>query len=74
MEDKIVIDPAICNGKPIFKNTRIAVETVLNFLAAGDTAEDILLAYPMLKASDIQAAIAYAAKIMGNSFNIRTVA
>jgi uncharacterized protein (DUF433 family) len=34
---RVTIDPNICNGKPILRGKRIAVQTILEFLAAGDT-------------------------------------
>lgn len=44
---QIIIDPNICNGRPIIEGTRITVQTILEFLSAGDTLEDVLacLAY-----------------------------
>ena len=36
MSERIVINPDICNGRPVVRGTRIAVQTVLEFLAAGD--------------------------------------
>ena len=60
-ELQIVRDPKICGGQPVFKGTRVTLRTVLASLAAGDTAEEILAAFPSLKPEDIQAAIAFAA-------------
>jgi len=34
MEDVISVDPDICNGKPVFRGTRITVQTVFEFLSA----------------------------------------
>jgi len=42
---------------------RITVKTVLEYLAAGETKENILDAYPYLEPEDIQAALAYAAHL-----------
>jgi len=58
---RIVRDPKICGGEPIFRGTRVTLRTVLASLAAGDTAKDILADFPTLKPQDIQAAIAFAA-------------
>ena len=55
MSERITIKPDICNGKPVVKGTRIAVQTVLEFLAAGDSAEDVLEEYPGLAGEDVQA-------------------
>jgi uncharacterized protein (DUF433 family) len=41
--ERITIDDNICNGRPTVRGTRITVQTVLEFLSAGDSAEDILL-------------------------------
>jgi len=61
--DRISIDPNICFGKPCIRGTRIWVSLLLYFLASGETAEQILEAYPQLTAADIRAAIAYGAEV-----------
>ncbi len=60
-EERIVRDPKICGGQAVFKGTRVTLRTVLASLATGDTAEEILAAFPTLKPEDIRAAIAFAA-------------
>jgi uncharacterized protein (DUF433 family) len=60
-EDKIVRDPQICGGEPVFPGTRVTLRTVLASLAAGDSVEAILADFPALKAEHVQAAIAFAA-------------
>ncbi len=60
-EERIIRDGAICGGEPVFKGTRVTLRTVLASLAGGDSAEEILIDFPSLKAEDIQAAIAFAA-------------
>lgn len=57
----IASDPKIMGGKPCFKGTRIAVCTVLNFLAAGDSADSILKDYPQLTRNHIKEALGAAA-------------
>jgi uncharacterized protein (DUF433 family) len=59
--DRIIRDPAICGGEPVFIGTRVPLRTVLSSLAHGDTAQQILADFPSLKEEDIQAAIAFAA-------------
>jgi uncharacterized protein (DUF433 family) len=61
--DRISIDPNVCFGKPCIKGTRIWVSLILDFLASGETTEQILAAYPQLGADDIRAAIAYGAEV-----------
>lgn len=59
--DRIVRDPQICGGEPVFRGTRVLLRTVLASLAAGDADGDILADFPNLKADDVWAAIAFAA-------------
>lgn len=58
---RIVREPGICGGEPVFKGTRVTLRTVLASLAAGDSPETILASFPSLRPEDIQAAIAFAA-------------
>ena len=70
MSERITIDPNICNGKPVVRGTRITAQTVLEFLAAGDSFEDVLQEYPALTREDIQACLDYASKLMGNHYSV----
>ncbi len=56
----IEVNPAIMMGKPVIKGTRITVELILEKLAAGESMEDLLTAYPALTIQKIQAALLYA--------------
>jgi len=58
--DRITIDDAICNGKPTIRGRRITVQTILEFLGSGETAEEILYQYPTLEKEDINAALRFA--------------
>ena len=68
---RIHISPDICNGRPVIKGTRITVQTILEFLGAGDSIEDVLEEYPNLTADDIYACIQYASRLMGNRYEIQ---
>jgi uncharacterized protein (DUF433 family) len=61
--DRIVIDPAICHGKPTLRGLRYPVETILELLSSGMTVEEILGDYEDLEREDILAALAYAARV-----------
>ena len=74
MKSSIIVDPDICNGKPIIAGTRISVQTVMEFLAAGDSIEEILAEYPSLSREDIYACLQFATKLMANHYEIRKVA
>lgn len=63
MLERITIDPAICHGKPCIRGLRYPVGTVLEWLASGMSMEDILADYKDLERADIQAALAYAARL-----------
>lgn len=66
MEERIVIDPNICNGRPTVRGTRITAQTVLEFLAAGDSIPDILDEYPTLTREDILACLAFGARAVAH--------
>lgn len=59
--ERITTDPKIFGGKPCIRGLRFPVSRLLGLLAAGQTHEEILAAYPYLEAEDIRAAIQYAA-------------
>ena len=59
--DRITIDPNVCTGKPCIRGLRFPVSRVLGLLAAGETTESILHAYPYLEEQDILASLQYAA-------------
>jgi uncharacterized protein (DUF433 family) len=61
--ERIAADRAICHGKPCIKGTRIMVSVVLDNLAEGLTAEEIVAEYPSLALEDVRAAMAYAAEL-----------
>ena len=50
----IISNPDICNGKPTIKGTRITVQTIVSFVLAGDTDEDVLEGYPQITQADIK--------------------
>ncbi|WP_102125821.1 DUF433 domain-containing protein [Deinococcus planocerae] len=62
MPERIVIDPNICNGRLAVRGTRIAAQTVLEFLAAGDGIEDML------------ACLEYGARVLSHRFTLERIA
>jgi uncharacterized protein (DUF433 family) len=70
MSERITVQPDLCNGKPVIRGTRITVQTVLEFLAAGDSVEDVLAEYPSLTAEDVRACLDYASRVMANHFSL----
>ncbi|MBK3332942.1 DUF433 domain-containing protein [Persephonella atlantica] len=55
-------NPEICGGKPVFKGTRIPVYIVLDLLSAGESVENILKNYPLLKKEAVLEAIKFASE------------
>ena len=60
---RISTDPAVCHGLACIKGTRIPVAVVLDNLAAGLSADEIVASYPPLVLDDVRAATAYAADL-----------
>ncbi len=60
--DRISIVPDLCNGRPTIRGLRISVNTILEFLSAGDTPEEILEQYPNLERADIDACLKFASR------------
>ena len=50
----------------LFRRRRLAVEHVLDMLAAGDSIEDLLREYPWLERDDVQACLVYAKRLVGH--------
>lgn len=55
-------NPIVMMGKPVIRGTRITVELILEKLAAGETEDEILRAYPHISREGIRAALAFAAE------------
>jgi uncharacterized protein (DUF433 family) len=62
VSERITADPGQCGGRPCVRGMRIRVTDVLDLLAAGLTAEEILGELPDLEMEDIQACLQFAAR------------
>jgi uncharacterized protein (DUF433 family) len=62
ISERITISDDLCNGKPTIRGMRITVQTILEFLGAGNTNEEILEQYPELESSDIAACLNFASE------------
>ena len=67
---RITLDPAVCNGRPTIRGTRITVQTVLEFLSAGENREEILHQYPSLEPEDIDACLELAARSASEALDL----
>ena len=61
--NRITTDPNICGGKPCIRGLRFPVSRLLGLLAAGETPDSVLHAYPYLEPEDVAEALAYAAML-----------
>ena len=57
-----MIDPNVCHGKPTVRGLRYPVESLLEYLAGGDSFDDVLAEFPDLEREDLQACIQFAAE------------
>lgn len=73
-DGRITLDPTVCNGKPTIRGKRITVQSILEFLSAGESTEEILSQYPSLEQEDIQACLRFAAKLMDQRYGLAQVA
>jgi uncharacterized protein (DUF433 family) len=60
LSERIVVDSEVLAGKPVVRGTRLAVECILELLAAGQSESDVLTSYPGLTREDILACLSYA--------------
>jgi uncharacterized protein (DUF433 family) len=70
MSDMITIDPDVCNGRPTVRGKRIAVQSILEFLAAGDSVDEVLQAFPVLTRDDVQACLDFASRLMARNYTV----
>ena len=46
-------DPEVMGGTPVFRGTRVPVQTLLDYLEAGDSIDDFLEGFPTVKKSQV---------------------
>jgi uncharacterized protein (DUF433 family) len=63
MEDRVVIDPKICHGKPVIRGTRTPVALIVGGLAGGMSFEDVQREYD-LTIEDVRAALRFAGELL----------
>lgn len=63
-EDRITIDPRVLTGKPVVRETRLAVEFVVELLSEGWSEQQILDNYPGLSHEDVLACLRYASEVL----------
>jgi uncharacterized protein (DUF433 family) len=63
---RITVDRKVCHGKPCVRGLRYPVETILEYLAGGDSLEDLLAEFPDLEREDILACHEFARRLLAN--------
>jgi uncharacterized protein (DUF433 family) len=53
MSKIINIDPEILGGTPVFNGTRVPIETLIDYLTAGDTIDDFLEGFPTVERDQV---------------------
>jgi len=62
-EDFVIVDPKIMHGTPVFKGTRVPIETLFDYLATGDSLNEFLDDFPTVKREYAEMAIEYARQL-----------
>jgi len=44
-----IVDPQVMGGTPVFRGTRVPVQTLLDYLESGSTIDDFLDGFPTVK-------------------------
>lgn len=55
----VVSDPGILGGKPVFRGTRLPVETLFEYLADGQTVDYYLETFPSVSREQVLAVLRY---------------
>ena len=63
-KERITLDPAVLTGKPVIRDTRLAVEFIVDLLAQGWSEAEILDNYPRICHDDILACLHYASTVL----------
>lgn len=67
----IISNPDICNGRPTIKGTRITVQTVMSYVLAGDSDNEVLEGYPRLTKEDIRTCKEFTALLLEKPTHIK---
>ena len=65
MESPIQVDPEIMGGRPCFAGTRVPVRTLFDYLAAGQSLDQMLAQFPSVRREDAGAVLEMGANGLG---------
>lgn len=63
----ITVDPRICNGKPVIKDTRIPVTVIIDQLAESGSIDGVLKKYPELTFQQVAATLHYCHSVIDHT-------
>ena len=66
VRDLINIDPEVLGSQPVFKGTRVPIETVFDHLEAGESIDDFLDQFPSVSKQQAIAVLEIAGKLMSS--------
>ena len=64
MNARIEINPLVCHGNPVIKNTRVLVANILAEMANGQTNAQIIENYPNITPKDFSAVLDFSSEFM----------
>ena len=64
--ERITVDPEQCGGRPCIRGMRIRIGDVLDLLANGLTAEEVVAELPDVEPDDILACLSFASRRLGH--------
>jgi uncharacterized protein (DUF433 family) len=67
---RITFEDGVCNGRPVIRGHRLTVQTVLEFLFAGTSEDELIQQYPFLEKDDIQACKEFVLLLVNNKFSV----
>lgn len=68
--ERITFDPAVMGGRACIRGMRITVSLIINLVAAGASADEILREYPDLEKEDVVQALQYVAWLAEESHDV----
>jgi len=60
----IMRNPDILGGVPVFRGTRVAIQTLFDYLEGGETLEDFLVGFPTVSRESAVAALEEAKQLL----------
>jgi len=63
INERVLISPNVCHGKPVIKNTRVLISNILGALSSGDSIDDVIEDYPNITHKDVLAALQFGSQL-----------